>query len=572
MTPSPARFLGLLALVAPLSLARAQESGPSSEATVGERYAPGEEALWIFEQDGKEIGRSWSRYQGVVDRAGRPAHAFRSCTRLATGQAGPAAEQLLTTDLWTDEHGHPLFVDFRLALADVRAGVELTPEGERTHAVILQGPARREQDLPFPANGFVLANNFLSHLELCLSLHSVPAEEPLALELFSVNALKAFPFKVELVEQRPAAEGEPALAVLKDSLGEILQVDERGKLLRVEIAAAKLVMRRADGPFEPFVVTLPPRRKAPEDLAVEPVRIDYDDVSLAGNLTHRKGLEGPFPAVFFISGSGSQDRDGFAGGIDVGTHEILDRLARAGYLVLAVDDRGAGESTGPTEGATYDDLVEDARRCARFLLARPEVDPRRVALIGHSEGGMTAPLLAAEMPELAAIVLLAAPGRGILPITREQLLAGRQRQGASEEELAELGRKVDEFYAALAEGKEPEREGMPPELGLLLGAKAWMVSHLKQDPLAAIRRVRCPVLLMQGARDIQVSVERDARPLVQALDECGHADHELVVLPELDHLFKYAAEGSAGLEYLEDRRVDEGFLDALVAWLDAHLK
>src|SRR5262249_58570341 len=98
------------------------------------------------------------------------------------------------------------------------------------------------------------------------------------------------------------------------------------------------------------------------------------------------------PALTFLSGSGGQDREGFSSGIDLGTHEILDRLTREGFLVLRFDDRGVGASTGPTQDIVFDDLVGDGRRAVRYLLARPDVDPKRVAVIGHSEGGLSAPV------------------------------------------------------------------------------------------------------------------------------------------------------------------------------------
>ncbi|NOT31539.1 MAG: hypothetical protein HOP15_13915, partial [Planctomycetes bacterium] len=100
----------------------------------------------------------------------------------------------------------------------------------------------------------------------------------------------------------------------------------------------------------------------------------------------------------------------------------------------------------------------------------------------------------------------------------------------------------------------------------------WFKSHLGRDPLAPLAAVRCPLLILQGGRDVQVSAERDAPKILTALDAAGHEDHELHVFPVLDHLFKRAGERPSELDYLKSRPVDAEFLDALVAWLKARLQ
>jgi dipeptidyl aminopeptidase/acylaminoacyl peptidase len=239
--------------------------------------------------------------------------------------------------------------------------------------------------------------------------------------------------------------------------------------------------------------------------------------------------------------------------------------------VLRTDDRGTGESRGPTEELTFDDLVEDARACARFLQSREDVDRSRLAVVGHSEGGLTATILGAEM-ELAAVVLMAAPGRSIRELMREQLARGRSLAGAGAEELAELDSAVVAFFERVDAGQPIDADRLPAELRPFVAARPWLRSHAMRDPVASLKRVRAPVLLLQGARDLQVSAERDAKRLLAALDEIGHPDHELVVFPELDHLFKKTVGAeSSGLDYLKTRPVDVGFLDTLAAWLRERL-
>jgi pimeloyl-ACP methyl ester carboxylesterase len=206
----------------------------------------------------------------------------------------------------------------------------------------------------------------------------------------------------------------------------------------------------------------------------------------------------------------------------------------------------------------------------RYLLARPDVDPERVAVLGHSEGGLSAPVLAAEEP-LAAIVLLAAPGRPIEDLLREQFLFAKRRAGARKAECERFEAELDSFLDAIGKGEEIDPEGTLPELAAFLPARAWLASHLGRDPLPFLKKVRCPILILQGAKDVQVSAERDTPRLAAALDEAKHPDHETQVFPTLDHLFKQAGDPPSELDYLRSRPVDPAFLDALVAWLRERL-
>jgi pimeloyl-ACP methyl ester carboxylesterase len=548
-----------LAALAPLP---AQESGPEPVG-VGQRYAPGAEALWTLEQRGKPLGHCASRYEGEVALASLRAHLFREQVELELELPTGPLVQRFTLEHWCDDAGHPLRFELRSQVADVKTGVTGVFAGGKAELVVHQGPSEQRLTVDSPPGAFLLANNFVSQLELLLSVAPVPAEGARH-TLFSASTLQTFPLALKRTGTTP--EGA---TLLEDSLGERLHFTPGLELARVEIPAQGVVILRTDEPVERFDIQLTTRAR-PADLEHEDVTISDGAVSLAGTVTRPKGQQGPFPAVFFLSGSGPQDRDGFALGLDLGTHEILDRLTREGFLVLRVDDRGVGASTGPTDDLTLDDLVEDGRRAVRHLLARPDVDPGRVALLGHSEGGVSAPLLAASEP-IAAVVLLAAPGRPIDALLREQLLFGRELGGARPEALEAFGQEVDAFLARIARGEPIAAEGLAPELAAFLPSRAWLASHVGRDPLPPLAALRCPVLVLQGGRDVQVSAERDTPPLAAALAAAGHADHELRVFPELDHLFKRASERASELDYLKSRPVDPEFLDVLSSWLKARL-
>jgi pimeloyl-ACP methyl ester carboxylesterase len=547
-------------LPAPATPARPQE--------IGALRRPGDTVVWAFEQADARIGQCASRYAGEVELAGLRAHHFSEQVRLTLDTPSGPFEQSYRCELWTDARAHPLRYLLEASVGGSYSSVDATFADGKAEAAIFQGGKERKVTLDVPEGAYLLCNNFLSQLELLLAFEAPAEGEKRKAALFSGNSLQTLTYEVEHAGPLDAADGGPG-ALLKDSLGETLMLDAAGRLLACEVAGQKLVVRRVDEPVETLAFERPAPRPRPE-LDREDVRIEYGGVSLAGTLTRPKGSRGKLPGLFFVSGSGGQDRDGVASGIDIGTREILDRLTLEGFEVLRVDDRGVGESTGPTEDLDLEGLVEDARQCVLFLQARADVDAARTVLVGHSEGAVTVPILAARMEGIAAIALLAAPGRSILEILPEQLVAEKRREGVQGEELEAYDRQVRQFLADLIAGEELE-QGLPPELEAFSAARAWIASHAKVDPLANLAKLRCPILLVQGELDIQVSAERDARPLAAALAAAHHPDYELAVFPALDHLFKRTTGAtSSGLDYLRERPVDAEMLDKLSTWLRAH--
>jgi pimeloyl-ACP methyl ester carboxylesterase len=540
----------------------------AADRTVADLYTPGAETGWVFEQNGKRIGHHWFRYEGPADLPGGRLHHFVAGIWM---DAVPlvAPEQRYLTDLWVDEQGHPVRHVLRARLGDVVSLLELTIIDTTGSVHLVQGGVPRDFEVTVPADAFLQMNNALGYFELLLALQPPPAEGARSYTLFSTNALQALPY-----EARHVPDAEQGGFVLEDSLGETLILDGTCRtMLGVQIAAQGLDIRRTDESLEHF--ELDEVVLVEEDVTVfdsEEVVILHGDVSPAGTVTFPPGVEPPYAAVFFISGSGGQDRNGRSAGLDLGTREILDRLTSDGFLVLRVDDRGVGGSTGPTDGMTYHDLVADALSCLDHLLAREDVDADRVALIGHSEGGVTAPLLALERPELAAIVLMAATGRPLTEVILEQNATALEAQGMEPEERAETLEQVRRALEWASGDDEQMPDDLPEAMRSIAGLRPWLRSHARQDPLETIRRVACPVLILQGAKDFQVSPERDARVLDAALTEAGRAEHELVVFPGLDHLFKSVpGEVSRLADYFLDRAVDEAFLEALSAWLTERL-
>jgi pimeloyl-ACP methyl ester carboxylesterase len=480
-------------------------------------------------------------------------------------------------ELFTDGQGRPLRHVLQAELGESYSRVEITLAGGRAEVRIEQGPSTRTLSLELPEGTLLQANNFIGYFELLLASAPRAADGGIAVELLSSNSVQVFPYRARRVAgAEPEVEGGERL---EDSLGQSILLDADGRVLAIELSAQGLAILRSDERPEPFTLAPPASAARSADLEVEPVEIRHGEVVLAAEITRRAGAgDGPGapvrrPALFFVSGSSGQDRHGLSAGIDLGTHEILDRLTREGFLVLRVDDRGVGESRGPTEDLDLDDLIADARACVDFLLARPDVDPERLALLGHSEGGGTAAILAAERPAIAALVLLAATGRPIGEVLLEQNARALDLAGVQGEERTRILAEVESWLERLASDERIAPDQVPADYHELLAARAWLASHARQDPRANLARVRCPVLILQGQKDFQVSAERDARLLALALDEAGHEDHELVVFPDLDHLFKRVEGGESQLsDYFERRPIDPAFLDVLVAWLAQRLQ
>lgn len=280
--------------------------------------------------------------------------------------------------------------------------------------------------------------------------------------------------------------------------------------------------------------------------------------TLAGTLTLPKGASNTarVPAVVTITGSGPQDRDEFIGIAGYRPfRQFADSLSRRGIAVLRMDDRGTGASGGQHKGSTSADFGEDIRAGLAYLRTRPEIDASRLALLGHSEGGLIAPLVALKEPELRAMALLAGPakrGRTILEFQLSNLITKNQK-------LTPAGRD-----SALAR--------IPTQIDSLAAADAWMSFFLSYDPMATVRQVRTPVLILNGGTDQQVTPDQVAE-LEAAFRAAGNADVTTRVFPNTNHLFIYDPDGfPANYAKLTRSKVEPEVVGTLVDWLVVRLK
>ncbi|NNK49142.1 MAG: alpha/beta fold hydrolase [Gemmatimonadetes bacterium] len=301
----------------------------------------------------------------------------------------------------------------------------------------------------------------------------------------------------------------------------------------------------------------------------EALEVGFDNpgagVRLAGTLTIPVG-DGPHPAVALISGSGPQDRDGTVFG-----HRpflvLADYLTRRGIAVLRYDDRGIGESTGNLALATTPDFASDALAAVAFLTARPDVNPVKIGLVGHSEGANVAPIAASQNDEIAFVVLLAGTGVTGRELLVMQAKAINRASGVSEGVIEQRARIQGELLDVVmaAEDDSAAVEGarvILAEAGLSGDAaeaqirgllSPWMKHFLSYDPLPELRQLSIPVLALNGEKDTQVPPTENLLPVEEALREGGNRDVTAEVLPGLNHLFQ-TAETGAPTEYV---RIEE---------------
>jgi pimeloyl-ACP methyl ester carboxylesterase len=336
----------------------------------------------------------------------------------------------------------------------------------------------------------------------------------------------------------------------------------------------------------------PQEPKKPYPYVEEEVKYknDTDGVTLAGTLTYLAS-DTPAPAVLLISGSGPQDRNETVMG-----HKpfwvLADYLTRRGILVLRVDDRGVGGSTGNTMSSTTADMAGDALAGVAYLNSRTEVNSQRIGLLGHSEGGLVAPLAASLSDDVAFIVMLAGTGvtgeeiiyrQGEL-IARAQgaddlaLAASRHAQERMMQEIKEsadsasaekLVREIANEELLKGAGEENQAAKAAVESQLKLGLSPWFRYFLTYDPRPALRNVKCPTLVLNGEKDLQVDPKQNLPTIEVALKEGGNSDFQVRELAGLNHLFQHCQTGSP----TEYTKIDETFspeaLDLIGDWIFA---
>jgi pimeloyl-ACP methyl ester carboxylesterase len=335
--------------------------------------------------------------------------------------------------------------------------------------------------------------------------------------------------------------------------------DEHGRLLRVSIPAQNTDFVREDlASVSSRIVTM----ARPND---EDVRIPANGFSLAGTVSRPAAASGPLPAVVLIAGSGPTDRDETVFGIPI-FGQIADALADAGFLVLRYDKRGVGQSGGRAEAATLTDFAEDAKAAVTFLSSRKDVDRKRVAVVGHSEGGWIAMLTAAKNNRVAAAGLISTVGVTGRELNLYQVTHATERStrpAAERQHTIELQTQIQD---AVISGNGWDKIDAPPAVRRQ-AETPYFQSFLLLDPAKVMKDVKQPLLIVQGELDTQVPPSNADR--LETLGKTRkNAPVEVVKIPGINHLLVPANTGEVD-EYgtLPDRHVSPAVTTALITWL-----
>jgi len=340
--------------------------------------------------------------------------------------------------------------------------------------------------------------------------------------------------------------------------------DENGRLLRVRIPSQQLEVARED------MAAVSTRRLTISRANDENVRIEANGFWLAGTLSKPEGAKGPLPAVVLVAGSGPTDRDETVAGIPI-FGQLAHALADAGFAVLRYDKRGVGQSGGRVESAALADYAEDVRAAVRMLADRKDVDRRRIAVVGHSEGGALALLAASKEKRIAALGLLATIGMTGADLNMYQVrhaLDRSNRPDAERQNTIELQRQIQQ---AVLTGKGWETIAVPPAVRRQ-AETPWFQSFLAYDPAKVMQDVDQPLLIVQGALDTQVPPENADKLEALARSRKKAGPVEVVKVAGINHLLVPATTGEVD-EYgtLGDVSVSPAVTTAIATWLNKTL-
>ena len=338
-----------------------------------------------------------------------------------------------------------------------------------------------------------------------------------------------------------------------------------------------------------FVITrkqdpIPPFPYHEEEVTIENTK---DNVSLSGTLTYPTTGKN-FPAVILITGSGQQNRNE-----EIFGHRpflvLSDYLTRLGIAVLRVDDRGIGKSTGNFSQSTTADFANDVRAEVAYLKMRTEIDQKKIGLIGHSEGGMIAPIVALDEKDIAFIVLMAGPGLpGDKLLILQTKLLGQITGGDSatiaksmsfnqsiykivkdEKDSIAAHKKLHDayirFYVSIGKGKSYEKDDIEKQVKAV--QTPWFKYFLTYDPIPALEKIKCPLLALNGQKDLQVPPKENLLEIEKALKKAKNKNFKTVELKGLNHLFQTANTGSPAEYAGIDETIAPEVLNTIGDWI-----
>jgi pimeloyl-ACP methyl ester carboxylesterase len=448
-------------------------------------------------------------------------------------------------------------------LRDQRVNITFAGEDARVETSI-NGQAGSKVD-KVAARTLVLPSGFFGFFE-AVARRLVTVTPPAELRAYVAPQIE-IPLRVQSVVNERVQTGARTFGVRRYELalgnpsGDLafqLTSDEQGGLIRLTIPAQNLDVVRDD------VAASTSRTQTYSNPGDEPITIPGNGFNIAGTLTKPKTPAARYPAIVLHTGSGVGDRDGTAAGVPT-LGQIAGVLAEAGYLAVRYDKRGYGQTGGRAESATLTDFAEDLRSVVRYLEKRKDVDPRRIIVLGHSEGAWVAMLAAARERKIAGVVAIATPA-----VTGAELVLEQQQRQLDQMKVpdAERQAKVElqkKIHQAVITGEG--WEGIPPELRKQADS-AWFRSLLVFDPAKVVQDIRQPLLILHPELDRQVDVSH-ADKLAELAKKGRSRSVEVVTVRGVNHLLVPATTGEV-TEYgtLKDRHVSKDVTNTIVAWVD----
>ncbi len=427
--------------------------------------------------------------------------------------------------------------------------VQVEMQADTAIAVIERGGAPQTQRIPSKLGAQPAAATVVSYIETLLIAARRTKAATASMPTFSlVNGATTDAVFTNLQSD--------SVTVTFGASSAFLITDSTGRVKRGGDVGGTLVFTRVDGVAVTKLAFAKPDYSAPSGApySAETVTVPTSaGHTLGGTFTKPAGATTRLPVVISISGSGPQDRDEYISLVPKGYRlfrQVADTLGRRGVAMLRLDDRGVGESSGNFATATSRDFANDIRAAMAYLRTRSDVDAARIFLIGHSEGGMIAPMVAVDEPALAGIVLMAGPGRSGRDILRFQSSYAIERD------------------TTMAPAKRAEMlANVPRMVDSALASTPWLTFFGAHDPIATARQVKVPVLILQGGDDQQV-IASEAPLLERAFRAGGNRDVTARVFPELNHFFITQPGGNpSGYSTLGTNLASPEVLGMAVEWI-----
>jgi pimeloyl-ACP methyl ester carboxylesterase len=384
----------------------------------------------------------------------------------------------------------------------------------------------------------------------------------------------------------------PSQAGIANFDGELKSDSIKGKILQAGIQGTFYLVK---GTEQKAIVLNEIKLDEPLPYLEEEVAFKSGRILLAGTLTIPKD-ENKYPAVILLTGNGPLNRDEDIFGFKI-FQIIADYLTRKGFAVLRYDDRGVGGSTGNSMQSTTEDFADDAKSAIEFLKKQKNIDVKKIGFLGHSEGGIIAPMVASTSTDVAFIVLMSSAGVHGGDVLLEQQKLILQSSGVTDsliEQNLDLQRKINtalindtdlndlrgdiqafaekDFETLSAEIKSSIQDkkayiNSTVQSQILMFNNPWLRFYIRYDPAPTLQKVKIPVLMTFGELDLQVPAAQNKPKMEEALALGGNKNFKSIVFPKANHLYQEAKTGSPG-EYNElKKEFVAGFLEAVGNWI-----